>query len=733
MRRVAHASACAVGRLLWALCLVSAVLHAQVPPQPGTNPKAGGGLGSKAPAAKTAAVPGPRDLKYPPLRTIQAPHVETVTLPNGMRLYLLEDHELPLIDGQVRIRTGTLFDPPDKIGLAAMTSAVLRTGGARSKTGEQINQQLENLAATVETGMNQTAGAVLFSALKENADQVLEVVRDLLTAPEFRQDKIDLQRTQVNAAIARRNEDAGKAALREFGSILYGRDTPYGWLEQYDTIGRISRVDLQSFYKRYYFPKNVMLAVWGDFDTAAMKTRLAELFAGWSTEQPPVPEFPKFIEGSARGVYLAEKKDAKRTFIAAGHLGGRLNDKDCPALEVAGTILGGGYTSRLAARSRTRAGNPYDIAAQWGTDFDHPGLFQIAGSTDAISTVDAVKAIQEETERMRTSEVTEDELRIARETALNRLVFAFDTKSKTMARLLTNEYYGYPRDFTQQYQKGLAAVTRADVLRVAKERFDPSRLTIVVVGNQVMFGQPLESVDPLVNKLDLAIPEHKPQATKGDESSLTQGKQILSRAQMAAGTTQRLAAVKDYTEVAEFLLTAENGGMKVVETDRWVAPSAFRQDSVLQAGRISAYFDGRGGWISTPQGSGALGGSQLKQVQGDLFRLYFKLMLSDQFPERTVNALDSTTVEISDGAGQIATMEFDAQTGLPRRVRYDLSQAAGAPVKVMEEYDDFRDIAGVKIPHKIIISRGGQKFAEVTVTEYKINSGLQVQELAKRP
>jgi len=98
-----------------------------------------------------------------------------------------------------------------------------------------------------------------------------------------------------------------------------------------------------------------------------------------------------------------------------------------------------------------------------------------------------------------------------------------------------------------------------------------------------------------------------------------------------------------------------------------------------------------------------------------------------------VNALDSTTVEISDGAGQIATMEFDAQTGLPRRVRYDLSQAAGAPVKVMEEYDDFRDIAGVKIPHKIIISRGGQKFAEVTVTEYKINSGLQVQELAKRP
>jgi hypothetical protein len=254
------------------------------------------------------------------------------------------------------------------------------------------------------------------------------------------------------------------------------------------------------------------------------------------------------------------------------------------------------------------------------------------------------------------------------------------------------------------------------------------------VGNPLMFGQPLDALNPLVNKLDLTIPEPKSEAIKGDETSRAQGKQILLRAQQAAGTTQKLAAVKDYTEVAEFVLTPENGGGKVVETDRWIAPATFRQDSVLPGKRISAYFDGRIGWISVPgEGFGALGGAQLKQVQGDLFRLYFRLMLSDQFSERVVNALDSNTVEISDGKGEIVTVELDGATGLPQRVRYDLAQAAGAPLKVMEEYDDFREIAGVKIPHKTIITRGGQKFAEVTVTEYKINSGLQLQELAKRP
>jgi len=237
----------------------------------------------------------------------------------------------------------------------------------------------------------------------------------------------------------------------------------------------------------------------------------------------------------------------------------------------------------------------------------------------------------------------------------------------------------------------------------------------------------------LVNKLDLTIPEPKPEAMKVDEASLSRGRQILLRAQQAAGGADKLAALIDYTEVEEFLPTSENGGMKVVQTDRWIAPTTFRQDSVLPNGKISAYSDGRGGWISTPQGFGALGGSQLKQVQGDLFRLYFRLMLSDQFPERTVNALESNTVEISDPAGQIATVEFDAGTGLPQRVRYDLSQATGAPVMVMEEYHDFHDIAGVKIPHQITITRGGQKFADVTVTEYKVNSGLQVTELMKRP
>src|SRR5471032_194896 len=145
----------------------------------------------------------------------------------------------------------------------------------------------------------------------------------------------------------------------------------------------------------------------------------------------------------------------------------------------------------------------------WAAEFDHTGLFEISGSANPISIVETLKAIREEVERIRAAEVTEDELRTAKDTALNSMVFAFDTKAKTMDRVLAYEYYGYPKDFLQQYQKGLMAVTRADVLRVARH-LNPANLGVVIVGNPVMLGQPLETSGGLVNKLDLTIPGPKP-------------------------------------------------------------------------------------------------------------------------------------------------------------------------------------------------------------------------------
>src|SRR5262249_13481527 len=175
------------------------------------------------------------------------------------------------------------------------------------------------------------------------------------------------------------------------------------------------------------------------------------------------------------------------------------------------------------------------------------------------------------------------------------------------------------------------------------------------------------------------------------------------------------------------------GGAKVKETDRWLALTVFGQDSVLPAGQVAAYTDGRVGWIMTPQGWGGLTGTQLRQVQGDLFRSWFRLLLSDLVEGRTVNAVNGTSVQVTDPGGQECKIEFDAETGLPRRVSYDTAQAVGPPLYTEDILEDFRDVNGIRLPFKITINQSGKKFADVTVLEFKLNSGLKQTDLARRP
>jgi len=686
-------------------------------------------------AALAAAQPVPsyKALKYSPLPQVKIPEPAEFTLSNGMRVLLLEDHELPLIRGLALVRTGNLLDPGDKRGLSQVMADVLRSGGTKSKTGDQIDEELENIAGSVEAGMDETSASVSFSGLKETADQVLAVFRDVLTNPEFRQDKLDLTLTQYRTAIARRNDDAGDIPSRELTRILYGPNTPYGWQPEYEHLARIHREDLIAFYQRYYFPKNIMLAVYGDFTTAEMRDKLEKLFAEWKVEQPPAPPFPALIAKAAPGIYFAPREDVTQTFFAIGELGGTLRDPDYPALEVAANILGEGFSSRLVSRIRTQLGYAYSIGASWSANYNHLGTFRIGGSTKSMTTVETVEAIREEVDKIRTAEVTEKELDEAKQAVLNSFVFNFDSPAKTLNRVMRYEYFGYPKDFLFQYQKAITAVTRADVLRAVKEHIHPEELAVVMVGNPKEFGKPLATLGK-VNELDLTIPEPKQELAKSDAASLARGKQLLQRAQQATGGAEKLAAVKDVTRILELALEPEAGGFKVKEVSMYLAPDQLRQEQELPFGKITAYTDGKSGWLSTPQGAQPLPAEVLKQLQGILFRQPTALMLADRDPSRTVNAVGENTIEVAASNGGLkVTIEFDPATGLPAREVYTEPGQNGAPAETADIFSDWREVSGIKLPFKAIQQENGKKMLEMTVSEYKVNSGLAAAELSKRP
>ncbi len=687
-----------------------------------------------APAAPAKAAAGQvpagawKTLKFGKLADVKLPEIEVYTLKNGLKVYLLENHALPFINGTILVRTGSLLDPAAKRGLAEIATSVMRSGGSKAKTGDQIDEQLENIAASVESNVGDDSATFSFSCLKENVDEVLGVYVDLLKNPEFRQDKIDLLKTQYRSAISRRYDDADDVNRSEFSGIIYGKETPFGREVEYETLDAIARQDLIDFHKRYYFPGNMMMAVSGDFDKAAMKARLESTIGTWTPAAGAVPAFPDVTNRAKAGIYVGDKPEVAQTFLSIGHLGGLFSDKDYAALEVMTDILGGGFDSRLFRKVRTELGLAYGVGGGWGADYVHPGTFRISASTKTESTVETIQAILGEVEKIRNEGVTDEEVRTAKEKVVNSFVFRFDHPRKTLTRLFTYDYYAYPKDYLTQYQKAIAAVTKADVQRVAKQYIDPSKFVITAIGNTAGFKTPLTDLKMPVTKLELKVKEPKKAEATVSDASLAAGKQLLVKMQQAAGGADKLAAVKDLTLAASATL----GNMPVKQKTLIILPDQLRQEQELPFGKVLVKWDGKAGTLTAPNAPGpmAIPPPVQKQLKEELFRNLYSILLSDRVADRQVNAVADGVIEITDKGGNAAKVTIDAATGLPAKLVYRAVGPAG-PSDIEKHYKDWREAGGVKFPYLVEIWQGGKKASEIKYETVTVNSGVKSEEILK--
>jgi len=449
-----------------------------------------------------------KSLKYPKLGDIEVPEVQQVTLANGMRLFLLEDHELPLINVSVMIRAGSVYEPAEKIGLASITGQVMRTGGTAGSSGDEIDEELEAIAASVETGIGLNSGSASMSVLKRDLDKGLSILADVLMNPAFREDKIQLAKMQAASSISRRNDSVGAVAGREFDKLIYGADSLYARHIEYATIGSINRDDLLAFHRKYFGPNNAMLAVWGDFDTKEMIEKIEQVFEKWDKIDLQLPGVPEVKYDFRKTVNVVRKDDVNQSNVYMGHIGGLRSDPDYFSLIVMNKILGGGFTGRLFKNVRSREGLSYSVYGSYSANYDYPGEFYVGCQTKSEKTVYAIRAMLEEVEKMREAEVTDEELALAKDSFLNSFVFNFDTKGEIVNRLMVYEYFGYPADFLLKTKANVEKVTKADVLRVAKKHLHPDKLQILAVGRPDDFGEPLSVLGP-VNEIDITIPPPK--------------------------------------------------------------------------------------------------------------------------------------------------------------------------------------------------------------------------------
>jgi zinc protease len=463
---------------------------------------------AQAPAKPSTGVPTSwQKVPIPALRQFKPQEPRRVQLPNGMVIFLQEDHELPLIDGTIRIRGGSREEPAEKVGMMALYSEVWRTGGTKSKTGDELDDFLEAHAARVEASDSADSTFLSWSSLKENYDQVFPVVVDLLENPEFRQDKIDLAQQQFASLISRRNDDVDEIASRESTKLAYGADNPYARNAEYSTIDAITREELLQWHKRTIAPRNMILGIAGDFDSAAMEQKLRQAFGNLPAGGPFVPAKIAFNEPKP-GIYFVEKNDVNQSEIEMVELGiDRLNP-DYYAVAVMNELFGGGFSSRLFVSIRTRQGLAYSVGGGVGSAFDHAGITRFAMGTKSGTTAAGIDALRKEFNGLIQGTVKAVELKKAKDSILNSFIFEFDSKEKVLSERMRYEFYGFPPDFLERFRAGIEKVTAADVDRVARKYLHPEKMAVLVVGNAKDFDRDLSTFGK-VTTIDISIPQKK--------------------------------------------------------------------------------------------------------------------------------------------------------------------------------------------------------------------------------
>ena len=443
-------------------------------------------------ASSMAAAKPYQELSYPPLPEIELPDYRRLTLDNGMVLYLMENHELPLVSGQMSIRTGSRFEPAEKVGLAGLTGSLLRAGGTEIQPPAELNQFLEDRAASIETRIGTTSGSASFSGLSEDLEPVLESFAQVLRQPAFDETQFAFLQSQIEGSLARRNDDPDDIASREFDKLLYGETSPYGRTLEPETLANISRQDIIDFYQGNFFPNRMILGIYGDFDSDATVNLIQDLFRDWQPTDKPLPELPAVAQAQENSTFVVDQPQLNQSNVQLGHLGGLVDDPNYPALSVMNGVMNG-FGGRLMNEVRSRRGLAYSVYGYWSPSYDYPGTFFTGAKTRTEATVPLIQALRKEFEKLRNSNISPEELRYAKESALNSFVFNFQNPRQTLSRLMRYEYVGYPADFIFDYQKGVQATTISDVRRVAQEYLRPDDLVTLVVGNVGEFEQELKS------------------------------------------------------------------------------------------------------------------------------------------------------------------------------------------------------------------------------------------------
>jgi len=418
------------------------------------------------------------------------------TLANGAELLVSEKHDLPLISFSLTFLGGAdQFEPAGKQSVASLTAALL-SEGTKTRDAEALSNALQLLGTSVNASVSGESGSISFRSTTAKFPATLDILADILVNPTFPENGLERLRGQRLVQLTQARAQPGAIANRVFPRIVYGSDHPYGRVVTEESLKAVTRADLVAFHKAYYQPGRALITVVGDTTAATVKPVIEKSLAAWTKGgERPSFTFPPVSAPKATTIFLVDKPGAAQSTFAIGRPGPPRNTPDFYALQVMNTMLGGMFQSRLNANIREEKGYSYGVTSSFGYGRG-PGPFRTGGDIVTEKSDAALVEFMKELKGIIGGRpITDEELTTAKDALIQRLPATFASVSSINSALTTLWVQNLPDDYYQQYTKRVAAITRDDVLRVAKQYVTVDNLAIVIVGDRKVIEGPLKATN----------------------------------------------------------------------------------------------------------------------------------------------------------------------------------------------------------------------------------------------
>lgn len=649
-----------------------------------------------------------------PAPQINIGEYEKFTLKNGLRVFVVEDHKLPMVAYNLTLDIDPVFEG-EAAGYVSLAGDLMRSGTTNRNKAE-IDESIDFIGATLNTHSKGIYGR----SLKKHNATLLELMSDVLMNPTFPQEELEKSLKQMETGIqAEKNEPS--AIANNIASVLrYGKDDPYGEVVSEENLANITTGHLKTYHQTYFRPNAAYLVIVGDISVKEAKKQAKKYFGDWEKAEVPGHTYSQWPTYEAPKVAIANRDGANQSTIMVTHtLPLTPGHPNAIKASVMNQILGGGsFNTRLFQNLREDKGYTYGAYSRLSTD-KRIGYFSASAQVRTSVTDSALNEILYEMERMQTELVPAEDLELIK----NMMTGSFSRSledPQTIANFALNiERYDLPADYYRTYLEKVAAVTAEDVMAMAKEYLNPEQAIILAVGEADKIEEVMRGFSPAseVTRYDYYGHEVSGAVAVSDITAA----EVIERYLNAIGGPEAIETIQDVTTTA----TAAIQGMELKMVTRQKAPNKLLVETMMGNNVVSKQvFDGAKGKVTSPMGEQELEGEMLEQMKEGSAIIAETNFLKEGYSielqgVETIDNRECYKIIVTRPSGNESTAYYAVADGLKYREVSSTPQG-----NMVTNIKDYKEVEGFMFPQAISQSVGPQNF-EVTIDSIEINSEME--------